>query len=208
LAIALLDTNNRDEPAAFEPLEAKFNSDALAKAKAVDWHRYRYSAIIVPGNGPDDLATPLSVRGKLHVRMAAERFADGIAPFIIVSGGNVHPRGTRFVEAVEMRQALIKRYGVPADSVVIEPYARHTTTNLRNATRRLVALGAPLSMQALIVTSRVQSVYIASTAFSDRNLTELGYQPGKVGPRLSPTELPFQPSISSMRVDPMDPLDP
>jgi hypothetical protein len=208
LAISLLDANNRNEPAAFEPLDAKFNSEALAKARAVDWTRYRFSAIIAPGIGPDDLTTPLSARSKLSVRMAAERFADGIAPFIIVSGANVHPRGSRMVEAVQMRQALIERLAVPADSVVIEPYARHTTTNLRNVTRRLISLGAPLSKDALIITDQDQSHYIESSQFFERNQAELGYQPGKIGPRHSPTELTFRPSISSMRIDPMDPLDP
>jgi hypothetical protein len=180
----------------------------LVKARAIDWTRYRYSAVIVPGIGPDDLSTPLSARGKLNVRMAAARFADGVAPFIIVSGANVHPRGTQFVEAVQMRQALIEQYGIPADSIVIEPYARHTSTNLRNATRRLVALGVPLSKDALIITNRDQSRYIESSEFFERNQDELGYQPGKIGARLSPTELTCQPSIASMRVDPMDPLDP
>jgi hypothetical protein len=208
LALSLLDANDRGEAAAFEPLDARTNAAAMAKARTLDWSRWHYTAIIVPGIGPDDLATPLSPRGKLNVRMAAQRFADGVAPFIILSGSSVHPRDTRFVEAVEMRRALIERYGVPADSIVVEPYARHTTTNLRNVTRRLVALGAPLDRDSLIVTNADQSRMIESRDFADRNQRELGYQPGAVGKRLSPFELTFRPSRSSMRVDPLDPLDP
>ncbi|MGZ3364386.1 MAG: YdcF family protein [Caulobacteraceae bacterium] len=208
LTLALLDVNGRDYAIAFDPLEAKDNAGALARARTLDWSRFRYTAIILPGIGPDDPATPVSPTGKLNVRLAAERFADGVAPFIIVTGGSVHPRGSRFTEAVEMRRALVERYGVPADCVVIEPYARHTTTNLRNAVRRLAALRAPLDRDALIVTNPRQSQYIESAGFAERNQRELGYQPGRIGARLSPTELVFRPSMASARVDPMDPRDP
>ena len=120
----------------------------------------------------------------------------------------MHPRGTRFVEAVEIRRALIDRYGIPADRVILEPYARHTTTNLRNATRRMVALGFPLDRPTLIVTDAEQSKYIESQVFSDRNRAELGYLPGAVGRRLSVYDLEFRPSRLSLRDDPRDPLDP
>jgi len=208
LALALLDASGRDEAAAYEPLDARFNADAFAKARQIDWRQYRYSAIIIPGVGPDDLKTPLSARGKLNVRMAAERLAQGLAPFVIFSGSNVHPRGTHFVEAFEMRKALIERYGVAPDRIIVEPYARHTTTNLRNATRRLIALGAPLDKDALIVTNPEQSRYIEGAEFYERNKTELGYQPGKIGSRLSANDLVFRPSTASAKIDPMDPLDP
>jgi hypothetical protein len=158
--------------------------------------------------GPDDLSTPLSPGGKLRVRLAAERFAAGLAPFIIVSGGMVHPRGTHFAEAIEMRKALIEDYGVSADCIIVDPYARHTTTNLRNATRALIALGASLGRDALIVSDPEQIRYIASREFADRNQSVLGYEPGTLGKQSSPFELPFRPSRASLRVDPMDPLDP
>lgn len=208
LALALLDVNDRDGAIAFDPLEVRENAQAATRARQLDWSRYRFTAIILTGVGPDDLATPLSPLGKLNVRMAARRFGDGVAPFIIVSGSAVHPRGTPYVEAVEMRRALIERYGVPADAIVLEPYARHTTTNLRNAVRRLMALGAPLDRDALILTNPVQSAAIESPDFAERNARELGYQPGKVGRRLSPNELTFRPDPVSGRVDPADPVDP
>lgn len=207
LAVALLDANGRDDAVAFEPLDPQHNAAALGRAHIIDWKLYRYTALIIPGIGPEN-ALPLSPRGKLNVRMAAKRFADGEAPFIILSGASVHPRGTHYVEAVEMRRALIERYGVPAESIIIEPYARHTTTNLRNVTRRLVAMGAPLDKDILIITNTGQSGYIESPEFSARSQKELGYLPGKVGTRLSPTELTFRPSAQSLRIDPADPLDP
>ena len=107
-----------------------------------------------------------------------------------------------------MRNALIDRYGVPADAILIEPYARHTTTNLRNATRLLMAMDAPMDRDAVIVCNPGQSASIESPQFVTRNQRELGYQPGQVGRRLSITELLFRPSRVSARIDPRDPLDP
>ena len=208
LAIALIDANERPDAVAFEPLDQAHNAAAFARARGIDWKRYRYTAIVIPGVGPENLAIAMSARGKLHLRLAASRFADGDAAFIIVSGAAVHPKGSRFNEAIEMRKVLIERFHVPAERIVIEPYARHTTTNLRNATRRLVAMGAPIEQPALIVANADQSRYIESPEFAARNPAELGYQPGTVGPRLSPFELEFRPSLRSLRVDPWDPLDP
>ncbi|MBB5711020.1 ElyC/SanA/YdcF family protein [Sphingomonas xinjiangensis] len=125
-----------------------------------------------------------------------------------MTGGRAHPRATGFVEADEMRAALIDRYKVPAAAIVIEPYARHTTTNLRNATRLLMTMGAPLGRDALIVCNPGQSANLASPQFAARNMAELGYQPGHVGRRMSPTELEFRPSPESEWIDPRDPLDP
>ncbi|MBB5986920.1 hypothetical protein HNP60_002894 [Sphingobium sp. B1D3A] len=207
-ALALLDGSDRIDAIGFEPLQSGLNAPAMKRAKSLDWTRFRYSAMIVTGVGPEVEGMPLSPFGKYHLRLAAQRFAAGDVPFLIVSGGRAHPRATRFTEAEEMRRALIERYGIPADAIVIEPYARHTTTNLRNATRLLMAMGAPLAKDALIVCNPGQSAAIESPQFVTRNARELGYQPGTVGRRLSPTELEFRPSPLSARVDPRDPLDP
>jgi len=208
LAVALLDANDATAATRFEPLDQRENAGARTLAARTDWKAFRYSLLIVPGVGPEDVGTTLSPRSKLHALLAAQRYRQGLAPFILVSGSAVHPRGTRFVEAVEIRRALVERYGIPADRVILEPYARHTTTNLRNATRRMVALGIPLDRPTLIVTDAEQSKYIESPTFTDRNRTELGYLPGTVGRRLSVYDLEFQPSRLSLRHDPRDPLDP
>lgn len=208
LALALLDVNDRTEAITFEPLNAGENAAAIRAAATIDWSKYRYTAIIVPGAGPEDPDTPLSPGGKLRVALAAARFRAGLAPFLLVSGGNVHPNRTRFNEAVEMRRALVDRFGIPAERVVIDPYARHTTTNLRNAVRRLAAMKAPLDKPALIVTSKDQLAYILGAVFATRNQQELGYQPGTPGAAISDEEAPFLPSTRSLVVDPIDPLDP
>jgi hypothetical protein len=208
LAVSLIDVNERHDAVAFEPLDQAHNAAPFALARKTDWTRYRYTAIIIPGVGPENPTIPLSARGKLHLQMAARRFAQGDVAFIITSGAAVHPKGSRFVEAVEMRRALVERFHIPADRIVIEPYARHTTTNLRNATRRLAAMGAPLDKPTLIVANADQSRYITSPEFAARNPAELGYDPGVIGRRLSPYEVEFVPSLHSLRVDPWDPLDP
>jgi hypothetical protein len=207
-ALALLDGSDRTDAIGFEPMTGGLNATPMKRAHGLDWKRYRYSAMIVTGVGPETPDMPLSPFGKYHLRLAATRFAEGDIPFIIVTGGRAHPRATRFTEAEEMRRALIERYGVPADAIVIEPYARHTTTNLRNATRLLLAMHAPLAMDTLIVCNPVQSATIESPAFQERNRAELGYRPGTIGRRLSPTALEFRPALQSARVDPRDPLDP
>jgi hypothetical protein len=208
LALALLDVNDRTEAVTYEPLDEGENAAAIRAAATIDWSKYRYTAIIVPGAGPEDADTPLSPGGKLRIALAVQRFRAGLAPFIIVSGGNVHPNRTRFTEAVEMRRALIDRFDIPAERIVIEPYARHTTTNLRNAVRRLVAMKAPLDKQALIVTAKEQLAYIVGATFTARNQEELGYQPGTLGTAISDVEVPFLPSTRSLVIDPADPLDP
>ncbi|MBB3909484.1 YdcF family protein [Sphingomonas desiccabilis] len=208
LGLALLDVNDRTDASGFEPIDGGDNAAAMARARSINWSRYRYTAIVLTGIGPEVPDMPLSPGGKYHVRLAANRFAEGDAPFLIVSGGRAHPHGTPHNEAIEMRRALIERYGVPAEAIVIEPYARHTTTNLRNATRRLIALGAPLDREALIVCNPDQSRMIENPAFAERNRRELGYEPGVIGRRLSPTELTFRPDPRSARIDPLDPLDP
>ena len=207
-ALALLDGSDRADAIGFEPLTGGANAAAMARATGLDWSRYRYSALIVTGVGPEVPDMAISPFGKYHLRLAASRFAQGDAPFIIVTGGKAHPRATRFAEAEQMRNALIDRYGIPADAILIEPYARHTTTNLRNATRLLMAMDAPMDRDAVIVCNPGQSASIESPQFVTRNQRELGYQPGQVGRRLSPTELLFRPSRVSARIDPRDPLDP
>lgn len=208
LALALLDVNERLDAIAFQPLDGGLNSEAFQYASGLDWSRYRYTSIIVLGAGPKDLLTPLSARGKLHVKMAAQRYFSGLAPLIIVSGAAVHPRGTRFVEAVEMRRALIQRYAVPVHAIVIEPYARHTTTNLRNSARLLMSLKAPMDRDALVVSDPPHIDAVQSAEFVARNARELGYQPGRIGARTSPFDVAFRPSAASVKVDPLDPLDP
>ena len=208
LALSLLDVADRLDAIALEPLKDTENHAALHRSKSIRWSKYPYTAIIAPGVGPEEAWMPLSPRGKLNVRLAADSYFAGQAPFIIVSGAGVHPRHTEFVEAIEMKRQLISRFSIPPDAIVVEPYARHTTTNLRNAARLLVALKAPQGQKALITTNPEQSSNIESTMFRERNLREIGYMSGVIGKRLSPNIIEFLPMTHSFPIDPKDPLDP
>lgn len=207
-ATALLDLNGRDDAVRFEPLDAAENAPAMARAAKTDWGRFRYTALLVPGDGPEAPDQPLGSLGKLRLMAAAKRWHDGLAPFIIVSGGSVHPANTRFNEAIEMRRELIAQYRIPASAIIVEPYARHTTTNIRNAARLMIRYHMPIDRDGLIVTSESQSRYIETAVFAARCRDELGYLPMALGQRLSNFDVAFRPSTLSLQIDFGDPLDP
>ena len=207
-ATILLDMNDRDDAIHFPTLWQTWNASALHAARNLDWHHYPYTAIIVPGAGPEEQGVALSAMGKLRLMLAVDAFRKGQAPFILVSGGAVHPAQTRYVEAEEMRRALISRFGIPERNIIMEPYARHTTTNLRNASRLLSTMNAPREQPALIVTDQDQSAYIESQTFAQRNLKELGCAPGVLDARISVFAMPFHPDARCNVTDPRDPLDP
>ena len=207
-ALELLRANWRDEASRFEPMEQGENKPAFEAIKTTNWSQYKYAAIVVPGSGTDRPNQAMSPWGKGRVTLAARRFKAGLAPFIIVSGGYVHPNQTPFCEALEMKKALIAEYAIPAAAILIEPHARHTTTNLRNAARLLYRYGFPDAKPALITTDHGQSAYIEAPAFAQRCQSELGYLPYEGLKRTSPFDLEFRPRPQSLLVDPIDPLDP
>ncbi len=208
LGFDLLVIQQRTEAGRYEPLEEGENAAAFTRARATDWKSHPYAAILVPGIGLSEGETGLSPMGAFRIRMASRRWREGLAPFIIVSGGHVHPDRTRYSEAVEMKRELIARDHIPEAAVVIDPYARHTTTNLRNAARLLFQMGAPLEKAMVITASEDGSQYIQSREFADRCARELGYQPVDILDRLSPFDLVARPNLTSLHVDLQDPLDP
>ncbi len=206
--LALLEMNLRDEAGRFEPLHLGENRAAWAQVARTDFSRYAYSAILVPGAGPDRQGVALSPAGKLRVRIAARRYHAGKAPFLIVSGGFVHPNQTPYCEAIEMKKALMKDFGVPESAILVDPHARHTTTNLRNAARILLRYGLPGDRPALVTTDVYQSRYIESPQFAERCKKELGYVPFESLGRVSLFDLEWRPRPESLHADPQDPLDP
>ena len=208
LAFDLLIVNQRDEAARYEPLETGANEAAFLNAKGLNWKAWRYSAILVPGVGlgPDERG--LSPDGEFRVRMAAKRWHEGLAPLVIVSGGHVHPNRTPYDEAVEMKHALMTQYQLPESAIVMDPYARHTTTNLRNASRLLFYLRAPLDREFVITADAATISEISSKGFAERCSQELGYLPAPISEQSSRFDLAVRPNIASLYVDPLDPLDP
>jgi hypothetical protein len=139
---------------------------------------------------------------------SVSHYHDKKVPFIIVSGGYVHPKHTRFAEAIEMKRSLMRDFGVPADAIIIDPHARHTTTNVRNAARLIFRYGIPADRPALITTQQYHLDSIAAIGFDERNDRELGYRPYLSKRRLSRFELEWTPNVLSLHADPLDPLDP
>lgn len=207
-AAKLMEFNRRDEAARFEPMEKGENRAAYRAVCRTDWSKFPYTVILVPGLGPEESEVALSPAAKLILGAVARRYREGRAPFILVSGGYVHPNQTPYCEAIEMKRSLIRDFGVPESAILIDPHARHTTTNLRNAARILYRYGFPFSRAGLITTNTYQSRDIASPSFAQRCQNTFGYQPFEAGKRLSPFDLEFFPKIESLQIDPKDPLDP
>lgn len=207
-ALKLLEINRRDEAGRYEPLEQGENRAAIQNLKNIKWSDYPYSLILVLGSGGADLTTPISPIGAKRTDAAAQLFLQHKAPLIIVSGGHVHPMQTPYCEAIEMKKYLMVKYKVPETSILIEPHARHTTTNFRNAARLAFRYGIPQNLNALVTSSEDHITSCLKEEFRTRCINELGYFPIEFIKRISPVEAEFKPSIASLFVDANDPLDP
>jgi hypothetical protein len=207
-ALDVLYMNDRDEAARLEPLSLGENKAALAYAQTINWRAFPYPAMLIPGRSPTLKDNPLSPEAKMKLRLAARRFKAGLAPLIITSGGFVSPSQTRYCEACEMKRELMRAYGIPARAILIDPYARHTTTNLRNAFRLLFEAGAPLDRPILVTTTDYQSRYIEAPVFQQRCLRELGYACYSDLKRVSMFDTRLNLPLLSLHRDARDPLDP
>jgi hypothetical protein len=182
------------------------------------WDRYIYHLIIVPGYTPLDQREPLPgvhpvARARLEA--AAKAYRADLAPFIMVSGGNVYPRGTPYYEGVEMKRALVAM-GIPEHDIVLEARARHSTTNLRNAGRFMLTHGLKRALVTPpgggIAGSRVfdQAFYFANpehSTFHSRCERELGFRIGELQ-EAGPDRVAFVPTRDVLRTNYRDPLDP
>ncbi len=209
-ALTLLQVNYRDEAGRHEPMEFGENAKALAYIPEIDWDNYRYATILQPGHGPEKEGIPISPLGFMRVKLVAERYHQGWAPLIILSGGYVHPYQTPYAEATEMKKLLMEDYGVPERAILIEPHARHTTTNFRNAARLMYQYGIPTDKPSVCTTTFDQAIYIVDPKykFDERNRNELGYLPYKDLKKFSRNDIEFKPVVTSLHLDASDPLDP
>ncbi|MFD2327364.1 YdcF family protein [Mucilaginibacter galii] len=205
-ALLYLEVNERRNAADYEPMATTANKTSAERVKQIKWASYPYSHILVPGAGPENLTTPLSGEGMLRCKTAARQYQLGKAPFVVVSGGSVHPYKTKYNEAVEMKKYMVGTLHVPENAVIIEPHARHTTTNIRNDVRLIFRYGIPMDKPALIITDKFQNNSIAN--MEKRCLNELKYVPYKLGKRISETALEFYPVITSLQIDADEPMDP
>ncbi|HEY0245655.1 MAG TPA: YdcF family protein, partial [Mucilaginibacter sp.] len=205
-ALLYLQINERQDPANYEPMAQTFNKTAVEHIKTTNWSKYAYTVILIPGAGPDDMTTALSAEGMLRCRLAAQAYRDGKAPFIMPSGGKVHPYKTKYCEAEEMKTYMVKVLHVPEYAVILEPHARHTTTNMRNGVRLMYRYGIPTGKPGLVITDKSQTDAILVMAA--RCEKELKYVPYKLGKHLSETEVEFYPLPMAFQINPYEPLDP
>lgn len=199
--------------------EAAHNAAVSERVKSFEeWSRFSYRLIVVPGFTPPDatVATrevhPVTQK---RLQMAAEDFRAGKAPFILVSGANVYPRGTPYYEAVGMKVALCAM-GIDEERIVVETRARHTTTNLRNSGR---FMRAHQITAALIVTKGGgafgsdffgQDFYLSHptlSTFHGRCERELGYRVGDLR-SVEDGRIELTPAPEVDRPSYRDPLDP
>jgi hypothetical protein len=204
-ALKLLQVNRRDEAGRYEPLESGENKAALSNLRNIKWSDYPYSFILVLGSGARD-SSRLSPIGAKRAEVAARLYLEHKAPLLIMSGGHVHPMQTPYCEAIEMKKYVMEKFKIPASSILIEPHARHTTTNFRNGSR--LALRYRLPLNALVTSSEDHITYTVGEDFRARCLKEFGYFPIESIRRVSPVEAEFKPSALSLFFDSQDPLDP
>lgn len=189
----------------FEPMVDLENRAAYLQAQKTDWQKYPYPLILIPGAGTDNYLDSLSAGGVIRAKLAFHQFEKGLAPFIAVSGGYVHPYKVQHNEAIEMKRYLMKM-GVPESAILIDPHARHTTTNMRNVARMMFRYGFPMDRPSVTVTGPAQSKFIEGML--DRCMRELGYHTYTNGKRISETILEFFPKEISLQIDWDEPLDP
>lgn len=207
-ALNLLDINDRDNASSYEPMAKKENKATFERIATIDWNAYKYSIILVPGEGPVNYRNPINPVGKFRLKLAVEHYRMKLAPIIVVSGGKVHPNRTPYAEALEMKKFLVERYQIPENAILIEPHARHTTTNFRNTARLIYRYGIPATKKALVTTTKFQSYYISDMGLDKRCMRELGYVPYKLIKRLNQNDIEFLPVITSLQSNSVDPLDP
>jgi hypothetical protein len=207
-----LDADGRDEAARYEPLAEGENAAALTRIACTDFSKYPFAAIVVPGEGPTSLDHSLDPLGQIRADQAAARLAAGLAPLIVLSGGHVHPDRTPYSEAIEMKKYLMATYAIPEAALLVDPHARHTTTNLRNVARLLYRYGVPVDRPSLITSDTYQTAYIAQAGatriFGKRCLDELGYFPYRGLLKLDLQDNCWVPSVDSLYADARDLLDP
>ena len=205
-ALWALAINDRDEAVRYEPLDQGMNKSAVEGIPGIQLASFPYSLILVPGQGPEQDGLAIDPVSISRCRLAAERYQKGLAPLIVVSGGHVHPNKTPYSEAVEMKKYMVKELRIPENAILIEPHARHTTTNLRNTVRLVYRFKIPDNMKILTVTDSIQNAYIPK--MGKRFMEELGYIPYRDLKILSAEENEFYPIKNALQVNPFDPLDP
>jgi hypothetical protein len=202
---------SKSPPAPNDPVSQAENVAVNAEvANFENWEDYEYDLIVVPGFTPLDAATAYRMHPdeKARLSRAKKDFDEGKAPFIFVSGGAVYPPGTPCYEGVEMKYEL-SDMGVPANRIVVDAAAQHSTTNIRNAGRYMLAQKPPLT-RALITTTGSQAFFFAHPLISGyhvRSLLEMGHVVGSLKGRRGAGHSAYRPGKRVKRLNERDPQD-
>jgi hypothetical protein len=209
-ALGALNLNNRDEAGRYTPLRDGENVKVYEYVQTIKWEDFKYSMIVVLGDAPNSpLDLPnISIGGMERCDYAVTLFNQGIAPIIAFSGGNVAPFQTQYFEAIEMKKYVMKKFGIPENKIMVDPHARHTTTNMRNIGRLIFKYGIPDNKKALLCTIKSQSNYVSVPEFETRCMIEMKHIPMQLHDRLSDRDIEFTPKIKTLHIDSSDPLDP
>ncbi|HMS40657.1 MAG TPA: YdcF family protein [Pyrinomonadaceae bacterium] len=210
-AMKLLEANGRDEAGRFEPMEQSENKAAFENLKNIKWNDFPYSVILVLGSGPNAKLGDAPNIGKIGIQRAeaaVKMFQEKKAPLLILSGGYVHPARTPYCEALEMKKYVMEKFKIPESAILIDPHARHTTTNVRNAARLMFRYKIPSDKKGLITSSQSHIDYVAGNEFVKRFMKELDLVPMQIFARVSPIEVEFLPLSDALFMNSMDPLDP
>jgi hypothetical protein len=210
VVLASMIAQDRDEATLYDPLAEGENKAALQALPSVSWAAYPYTVILVPGQGPTSLGVPLDPEGQARCDLAAIRFAAKYAPYVALSGGHVHPDRTPYCEALEMKAYMMNVKGIPESAILVDPYARHTTTNVRNVSRELFRYGIPVNRPALLTTDIFQSAEVSQhPGLLDMNSeSTLFYLPYRALVALTPNDTCLLPSPLTLTGNGRDPLDP
>ena len=209
-ALGALKINNRNEAGKFIPLKDGENAKAYQNIQTINWNNFQYSMIVVLGDAPNaaiDLPN-ISVGGMERCDYAVTLFNQGKAPLIAFTGANVAPFQSQYHEAIEMKKYVMSKYGIPENKILVDPHARHTTTNVRNIGRLIYYYGIPADKKAMLTTTKSQSTYVVSSTFSTRCINEMKHIPFTIFSRLSDRDIEFTPKIEVLHLDSSDPLDP
>ena len=207
-ALRFIEANDREQAADFEPMAETVNRPTLDRIKKLNWLDHKYTVLLVLGSGPSEPGVAISGEAMMRLRMAATQFRAGLAPIMVVSGGKVHPIRTKFCEAVEMKRYLTEKLGIPADAILIDPHARHTTTNIRNTVRMMIRYGIPMNKPGVVSSASSHIAGVMSDGFDKRCMNELNLMPFRKGNRLTATEAEFYPTTDALHINPTEPLDP
>lgn len=207
ICIKILQLNNRNEAARFIPLPT-VNKKAYAQIAQIKWKKYPFSGILIFGSGPSKPDVAINPTNKERCRMGAALYKQNKAPFIIVSGGFVHPFQTKFNEAFEMKKYITDSLDIPANVIIMEPHARHTTGNVRNANRIILRQHIPFDKPVLGVSSRSHINYIAADRFKKACKRDFGFIPFKQLKRISDTTVAYYVDSVSLQINAVAPLNP